>query len=212
MKEGQDAIYTITGDDAAMLKNSPQLEGFMAKGVEVLLLTDPIDEFWVGAVGAYDKKPFKPVAVAGGDLAKIKGGDSDDTAEGEARGAAAEQAIKELIDKLKTSLSAAVADVRTTDKLKGSPVCLVADTGGLSLHMVRLLKQHGDAPGLAVRRVLEINPKHTLIKKLMTLSGAAFDDAAALLLDQARIVEGETVADPAAFAKRLSAMMEKALG
>ncbi len=210
MQEGQDAIYTITGDNAAMLKNSPQLEGFMAKSIEVLLLTDPIDEFWASSVGLYDKKTFKTVATAGDDLAKIKGSETEEKKEDQ--GAASEQAIKDLIEALKKSLGAAVANVRTTDKLKGSPVCLVADTGGMSLHMARMLKQHGDAQGLAVRKILEINAKHALIKRLMVLSGAAFDCAAALLLDQARIVEGEPVPDPVGFAKRLSAMMEKALG
>ncbi|MSO97411.1 MAG: molecular chaperone HtpG [Rhodospirillaceae bacterium] len=210
MKEGQDAIYTITGEDAAMLKNSPQLEGFMAKGIEVLLLTDPIDEFWASSVGVYEKKPIKTVAGAGDDLAKIKGDEAEEKKE--EQGAAAEQAIKDLIEKLKKSLGTAVADVRTTDKLKGSPVCLVADTGGVSLHMARMLKQHGDAQSLAIRKILEINAKHALIKRLMVLSGSSFDDAAALLLDQARIVEGEPVADPVAFAKRLSSMLEKALG
>ncbi len=210
IKEGQDAIYTITGDDAALLKNSPQLEGFMAKGIEVLLLTDPIDEFWASSVGVYDKRPIKNVGSAGEDLAKIKGGESEDKKE--EPGAASEQAIKDLIDNLKKSLGGAVADVRTTDKLKGSPVCLVADTGGMSLHMARMLKQHGDSQGLAVKKILEINAKHALMKRLMVLSGTSFDDAAALLLDQARIVEGEAVTDPVAFAKRLSAMMEKALG
>jgi molecular chaperone HtpG len=210
MKDGQEAIYTITGDDAGRLKNSPQLEGFIAKGIEVLLLTDPIDEFWASTVGLYDKKPFKAVAAAGEDLAKIKGGEAEEKKE--EQGAAAEQAVKDLVENLKKSLGNSVADVRTTDKLKGSPVCLVADTGGMSLHMARMLKQHGDAQSLTIRKILEINAKHALIKRLMVLSGAAFDDAAHLLLDQARIVEGEPVADPVGFAKRLSAMMEKALG
>jgi molecular chaperone HtpG len=210
MKEGQDFIYTITGDDAGLLKNSPQLEGFMAKGIEVLLLTDPIDEFWASSAGAYDKKSFKTVAMAGDDLSKIKGGETDEKKE-EEKSPASEQAIKDLIENLKKSLGTSVSDVRTTDKLKGSPVCLVADTAGMSLHMARMLKQHGEAGNLAIRKVLEINAKHALIKRLMVLSGTAFDDAAALLLDQARIVEGEPVADPVAFAKRLSAMLEKAL-
>jgi molecular chaperone HtpG len=209
MKEGQDAIYTITGDDAGLLKNSPQLEGFVAKGIEVLLLTDPIDEFWATSVGVYEKKPIKTVGAAGDDLAKIKGDESEDKKDDQ--GAASEQAIKDLIENLKKSLGSSVADVRTTDKLKGSPVCLVADTGGMSLHMARMLKQHGDGQGLSVRKILEINAKHALIKRLMVLSGASFDDAAALLLDQARIVEGEPVTDPVGFAKRLSAMLEKAL-
>jgi molecular chaperone HtpG len=209
MKDGQDAIYTITGDDAGLLKNSPQLEGFVAKGIEVLLLTDPIDEFWVSSVNTYDKKNFRSVAEAGADLAKIKGGAEEKKDDA---GAAAEQAVKDLIEALKKALGAAVADVRTTERLTGSPVCLVADTGGMSLHLARMLKQHGDTPGFAVRKILEINAKHPLIKRLMTLSGSGLEDAAQLLLDQARIVEGEPVSDPVAFAKRLSAFMEKALG
>ena len=103
------------------------------------------------------------------------------------------------------------ADVRTTDRLTGSPVVLASDTGGMSLHLARMLKSHGEAAGAGIKKILEINPKHALIKRLMTLSGGAFDDAAFLLLDQARIVEGEPVADPVGFAKRLSAMLEKAL-
>ncbi|TAL00689.1 MAG: molecular chaperone HtpG [Rhodospirillaceae bacterium] len=210
MKEGQDAIYYITGDNIAALKASPQIEGFVAKGVEVLLLTDPIDEFWVTSVGAYDKKPFRNVAEAGADLSGIKGGaeePKDDTA-----GPAAEAAVKDLIEKLKTTLGEAVADVRTSARLTSSPVCLVADSGGMSLHLARMLKQHGEGAGLNTKKVLEINPKHDLVKRLMTASGDAFDDSAHLLLDQARIVEGEAVPDPAAFARRLSSVMAKGLG
>ncbi|MCB2108301.1 MAG: molecular chaperone HtpG, partial [Rhodobacteraceae bacterium] len=211
MKDGQDAIYFITGDDLGMLRSSPQLEGFIAKGIEVLLLTDPIDEFWITSGNVYDKKSFKSVLEAGDDLAKIKGGDEpekkDDTA-----GAASEQALKDLIESLKKTLEKAVADVRTTDRLTGSPCVLAAETGGMSLHLARMLKQHGEAPEMNIRKVLEINPKHPLIKRMTALSGAALDDAAHLLLDQARIVEGEPVTDPAAFAKRLSAVLEKALG
>ena len=209
MKEGQDAIYYITGDNAAALKASPQLEGFLAKGIEVLLLTDPIDEFWVPSVGVYDKKPLRSVGESGADLSGIKGGDQK---EEEPLGAAAETAVKDLIEKLKKTLGEAVADVKSSTRLTGSPVCLVADSGGMSLHLARLLKQHGEGPaGAAVRKVLEINPKHDVIKKLMAVGGEAFDDVAFLLLDQARIVEGETVPDPAAFARRMSAVMAKGL-
>ena len=210
MKPGQDAIYYITGDDATTLKNSPQLEGFAAKGIEVLLLSDPIDEFWIGGGLAYDKKPFKAVTQSGENLGKIKGDKPEDEKK-EEKGAAAEQAEKDLVEALKKTLGEAVADVRTTDRLTGSPVVMASDTGGMSLHLARMLKQHGEGAGLGIKKILEINPKHALIKRLMTLSGAAFDDAAFLLLDQARIVEGEPVADPAGFAKRLSAMLEKAL-
>jgi molecular chaperone HtpG len=209
MKDGQDAIYYITGDNPAVLKASPQLEGFIAKGVEVLLLTDPIDEFWVPSVGVYDKKPLRSVAEAGADLSSIKSVDGEKKEED--TGAAAEQATKDLIEKLKTTLGENVADVRASNRLTGSAVCLVADSGGMSLHLARLLKQHGEAPGMAIRKVLEINPKHELIKRLMAVSGDTFTDVAFLLLDQARIVEGEAVPDPAAFAKRMSAVMTKGL-
>ena len=205
MKEGQEAIYFITGENAAALKGSPQLEGFLAKGIEVLLLTDPIDEFWVGTVGAYDKKPFKSVAEAGADLSAIAGGDD------KAKTEAAAEAVKGVIEKLKQSLGESVADVRASSRLTGSPVCLVADTGGVSLHLARMLKQHGDGMAMPIRRVLEVNPAHPLITGIEKLNGAEFDDAAFLLLDQARIVEGETVPDPAAFARRLSAVMAKGL-
>ncbi|MBM3513433.1 MAG: molecular chaperone HtpG [Alphaproteobacteria bacterium] len=210
MKSGQDAIYYITGDDAGVLKNSPQLEGFAAKGIEVLLLTDPIDEFWTGGGVTYDKKSFKAVVQSGEDLDKIKGADEPEKKED--KGAAAEQAEKDLVEALKKTLGDSVADVRVTNRLTGSPVVLASDTGGMSLHLARMLKQHGENAGLGVKKILEINPKHALIKRLMTMSGASFDDAAFLLLDQARIVEGEPVTDPAAFAKRLSAALERALG
>lgn len=204
MKEGQEAIYYITGDNAAALKNSPQVEGFLAKGIEVLLLSDTIDEFWVPTVGTFEKKPFNSVAEAGTDLSKIKSEDKKDSEEPPGE-------VKALVEKLKASLGDAVSDVRVSDRLTGSPVCLVADAGGMSLHLARMLKQHGENPGIALRKVLEINPKHTLIQRLSGVDGAALADAAHLLLDQARIVEGETVPDPAAFAKRLSAFLEKGL-
>jgi len=207
MIEGQEAIYYITGENAAVLKNSPQVEGFLAKGIEVLLLTDPIDEFWVPTVGTYDKKPFKSVADAGTDLSGLKGAAQKDEAKDEAPA----EDIKALVEKIKASLGDAVADVRISSRLTGSPVCLVADSGGMSLHLARMLKQHGENPGAVLRKVLEINPKHTLIKRLNGIEGAALNDAALLLLDQARIVEGEAVPDPAAFAKRLSAFLERGL-
>jgi molecular chaperone HtpG len=203
MKEGQDAIYYITGEKLDALKASPQLEGFAAKGIEVLLLTDPIDEFWVPSVNAFDKKPFKSVAEAGTDLSKVKGGDE------KPEEPAAD--VSGAITKLKTALGDAVADVRVSARLTESPVCLVADTGGMSLHLARMLKQHGEGADLGIRKVLEVNPKHALIKRLETLDGEPLSDAALLLLDQARIVEGEAVPDPAAFARRLARVMEKGL-
>ena len=208
MKNAQDCIYYITGENAAALKASPQLEGFIAKGVEVLLLTDPIDEFWVPTVGAYEGKSFKSAAEAGTDLSAIAGG-SEEGAENESADA---ESVKNLIEKLKKTLDKAVVDVRPSARLTGSPACLVADSGGVSLHLARMLRQHGEGPGFADRKVLEINPRHALIKRLDSLEGEAFAEGAHLLLDQARIVEGEPVPDPVAFARRLSAVMERGLG
>lgn len=207
MKDGQDAIYYITGENAAALKNSPQLEGFIAKGIEVLLLTDPIDEFWIPSVGVYEKNALKSVGESGADLSKISGGEKQGTPEN----TEPDESVKSLVEKLKKTLGEAVADVRPSDRLTDSPVCLVAETGGMSLHLARMLKQHGDAPG-AIPKVLEINPRHGLIKRLAELPEESLSDAAHLLLDQARIVEGEPVPDPAAFARRLSVMVEKGLG
>jgi len=203
MKEGQDAVYYITGENLNAVKASPQLEGFAAKGIEVLLLTDPIDEFWVTSVNAYDKKPLKSVAESGTDLSAVKGGEEkkDEPAAD----------VSGVIEKLKKALGDAVSDVRASTRLTESPVCLVSDTGGMSLHLARMLKQHGEGADLGIRKILEVNPKHALIKRFETLDGEALTDAALLLLDQARIVEGEAVPDPAAFARRLAKVMEKGL-
>ncbi|OYD86255.1 molecular chaperone HtpG [Azospirillum brasilense] len=213
MKEGQEAIFTISGDDIETLKRSPQLEGFKAKGVEVLLLTDPVDEFWVPSVGSFQDKPFKSVTRGGADLGKIQGGEEKPAEE-----KASEGELTDLLALLKLTLQDAVKDVRPSERLTDSAVCLVADENDMDMHLERLLKQHKqlgmDAP--AAKRILEVNPAHPLIKRLAErakASGAAtsLDDAAWLLLDQARIVEGEALPDPAAFARRLASAMEKGL-
>ena len=213
MKEGQEAIFTISGDDIETLKRSPQLEGFKAKGVEVLLLTDPVDEFWVPSVGSFQDKPFKSVTRGGADLGKIQGGEEKPAEE-----KASEGELTDLLVLLKLTLQDAVKDVRPSERLTDSAVCLVADENDMDMHLERLLKQHKqlgmDAP--AAKRILEVNPSHPLIKRLAErakASGAAtsLDDAAWLLLDQARIVEGEALPDPAAFARRLASAMEKGL-
>ncbi|WP_448203660.1 molecular chaperone HtpG [Azospirillum sp. sgz302134] len=213
MKEGQEAIFTISGDDIETLKRSPQLEGFKAKGVEVLFLTDPVDEFWVPSVGSFQDKPFKSVTRGGADLGKIQGGEEKPAEE-----KASEGELSDLLALLKLTLKDAVKDVRPSERLTDSAVCLVADENDMDMHLERLLKQHKqlgmDAP--AAKRILEVNPAHPLIKRLAEhakASGAAttLDDAAWLLLDQARIVEGEALPDPAAFARRLASAMEKGL-
>ncbi|MBF0094827.1 MAG: molecular chaperone HtpG [Alphaproteobacteria bacterium] len=209
MKEGQDQIYYITGDDPAALARSPHLEGFFAKGIEVLLLTDPIDEFWVTSVRDYKEKHLASAARGNVDLGKIKA--PEDKPEEEAK-AAPEADITALVEALKKSLGADVKDVRPSALLTESPVCLVADDTDMSSHLERILRQHRqiDQP---TPRVLEINPRHGLIKRLaaMDKDGDAFTDAALLLLDQARIVDGEPLPDAIAFARRLSAAMEKGL-
>jgi molecular chaperone HtpG len=214
MKPGQDAIFTIAGDDATSLAASPQLEGFVKRGVEVLLLTDPIDEFWINAVGQYQDKKFKSVTRGAADLSKIAAGDSA----AEQKDKPAEQPsadINALVALFRLSLQDAVKDVRVSQRLTDSAVCLVADETDLDIHLERLLRQHKQLDQES-KRILEINPDHALIKALaaeVPKPGATdrLGDIARLLLDQARITEGDKLPDPAAFARRLNAALVKAL-
>ena len=212
MKDGQDVLYTLTGDDLAQLKKSPQLEGFAAKGVEVLLLTDPIDEFWVSAVGKYAEKDFRSVAAAGADLSKVK---SADGAEDKKEDEAPADELTTLIEALKLALGDKIKDVRASERLTESAVCLVSAEGEMSMHLEKMLRAHNQSPGERPR-ILEINPRHALIKGLAARvkaagTDSALEDAAILLLDQARIIEGEPPADPVAFARRMVSVMEKGL-
>jgi len=211
MRPGQDAIYTITGDNLDLLKKSPQIEGFRARGVEVLLLTDPIDEFWVTAVGTYKEKPFKSVTRGGVDLDKIAAPEETE------KPAKPEPPAKlaSLVAIFKLALGEAVKDVRSSERLTDSAVCLVADEGDLDMHLERLLKQHRQLD-TAAKRILELNPQHPLIVRLAASvgeSGASdqLSEFAWLLLDQARIVEGEQLPDPPAFARRLAMLLERGL-
>jgi molecular chaperone HtpG len=214
MRPGQEAIYTITGDDLDLLKKSPQLEGFRARGVEVLLLTDPIDEFWVSAVGSYKEKPFKSATRGGADLDKIA--PPEDKADGQIdKNAAPPAKLASLIAIFKLALGDAVKDVRSSERLTDSAVCLVADEGDIDMHLERLLKQHRQLD-TAAKRILEINPRHRLIERLAESVGEVgasdqLSEFAWLLLDQARIVEGEHLPDPSAFARRLAALLERGL-
>ena len=209
MKEGQDEIYYISGEEAANLRASPQLEGFVSKGLEVLLMTDPVDEFWIGAIGAYQEKDLASVTRGSVDLGKFDSGDDGET---EAAGA---EGVDSLIALLKLSLDERVKDVRASDRLTDSPVCLVADAGDVDMHLARLLKQHRQLDDVA-QRILEINPRHELIKVLVeavSKEGAAdaLADAAELLLEQALILEGEPLPDPAGFSRRLAGVMARGL-
>ena len=208
LKDGQQAIYYATGDNVEALKKSPQLEGFLAKGVEVLLLTDPIDEFWVPALGEWNGKKLVAVTDGAVDLSAIP---ADPAAEADKPEAAEAASLDTLIAALKLNLGDKVKDVRASDRLTSSAVCLVADQGQISLHLEKLLKAHKQAEH-DTPRILEINPRHGLIKALAErvrkAGREAVEDAAWLLLDQARIVEGEMPADPVEFARRLAAVME----
>jgi molecular chaperone HtpG len=211
MKEGQDEIYYISGDDAEALARSPQIEGYRARGVEVLLMTDPVDDFWVPMVGVYETRPFKSVTRGGADLSKIKGDDKEEKQDDKA-----EAELAPLIAAIKLALGEAVKDVRTSDRLTDSAVCLVAGEGDMDIHLERILRAHKQV-NEASARILEINPKHRLIEALGKAArddgkAALIEDAAHLLLDQARILEGEPVADPADFAKRMSKVMAAGLG
>jgi molecular chaperone HtpG len=212
MKDGQEAIFYIGGETLDAVRNSPQLEAFKRRGVEVLLLTDAVDEFWIPAVGGYQDKPFQSVTRGGVDLDKIAAADEADEEETPDDDVAPSD-IDNLIASFKLTLEDTVKDVRVSARLTDSPVCLVADEGDLDMHLERLLRQHKRiAEGAS--RILEINPKHPLIRtlaKLVGKKGAADDlaDAAHLLLDQARILEGEQPPDAAAFAQRLAGFMQK---
>jgi molecular chaperone HtpG len=210
MRPGQEAIYTITGDSLDVIKQSPQLEGFRARGVEVLLMTDPIDEFWVPAVGSYKDKPFKSATRGGADLDKIALplDRKDEKSEPPAK-------LTSLIAIFKLALGDAVKDVRSSDRLTDSAVCLVADEGDMDMHFERLLKQHRQLDTMS-KRILELNPRHKLIERLAATVGEAgasdqLSEFAWLLLDQARIIEGEQLPDAAAFARRLSTLLERGL-
>jgi molecular chaperone HtpG len=214
MKPGQDAIYTISGDNLDLLKKSPQLEGFRAKGVEVLLLTDPVDEFWVPAIGKYKDWALKSATRGGADLAKI-GGDGAEKKNG-AEAEKPDANAASLVAMFKLALGDSVKDVRLSERLTDSPVCLVADEGDLDIHLERMLRQHRQLDALS-KRILEVNPRHPLVARLASQIGrdgasAVISDVAWVLLDQARIIEGEALPDPAAFSRRLSSLLEKGLG
>ena len=216
LKDGQQAIYYITGEEIEALRRSPQLEGFAARGIEVLLLTDPIDEFWIPAVGTYEEKEFKSVTRAGADLGDIPVTASEGDAETDDKAEPADPGrIDSLIALFKLTLDDEVKDVRTSERLTDSAACLVADDGDLDIHMERLLKQHRQLD-TSSKRILEINPKHDLIRTLAEAVGKdgtndRVNDAARLVLDQARILEGEPLPDPTAFSRRLSEALARGL-
>lgn len=208
MKEGQEAIYVMAGDSLEQLRRSPQLEGFRKHGVEVLLLTDHVDDFWLGVNPKYADKPFRSVLKHGDDLKafsphKEKGAD-DESAVVNETDAKQTEALAEV---MKSVLGDAVRQVRATGKLSESPVCLAIGEGDMDLRMERFLLEHKQLPK-GMPKILEINPDHPIIRALAAdPSGQVFEDKVWLLFEQANIQEGEPVKDPAAFAQRLGRLM-----
>ena len=198
MKEGQDAIYYITADTLAAAKNSPQLEVFKKKGIEVLLMTDRVDEWSLNYLNEFDGTPLQSVAKGAVDLGKLQ-----DEAEKKAAEEAAET-FKPLLEKLKAALADKASDVRITTRLVDSPACLVVQDDGMSTQLARMLKQAGQSAP-EVKPVLEVNAEHALIKKLE--GSAHFDDLAHIVFDQALLAEGGMPADPAAYVRRVNALL-----
>ena len=204
LKENQTAIYYLTAEDANKAKSSPQLEGYKARDVEVLLLTDPVDSFWVRTALGFEGKPFKSVAQGTADLDLIKTKDEAKPSKAD------EPAAVQLASAFKEVLGSRVSDVRISKRLTDSAVCLVND-GQMDRTLEKLLSRQADS-GVAVSApVLEINAGHDLIKALAKLAqnkgAASVDDAAHLLLDQGFMLEGEVVAEPNDFSRRLAKVM-----
>ncbi|WP_151803279.1 molecular chaperone HtpG [Acinetobacter guillouiae] len=200
MKEGQKAIYYVTADSLAAAKNSPQLELFRKKDIEVLLMADRVDEWAMEFVHDFDGTPMQNVAKGAVDL-----GDLQDAEEKKALEAAAEQ-FKPVVEKLSDSLKAKTKEVRVTTRLVDSPACLVTSDGELSPQLIRMLKQAGQAVPES-KPILEINPEHPLVKKLE--GSAQFDDLANVIFDQAVIAEGGLPDDPAEYVKRINNLLLK---
>jgi molecular chaperone HtpG len=201
MKDGQEAIYVITADSLAAAKSSPQLEIFRKKGIEVLLLVDRVDEWMLAHLYEFDGKPLQSVAKGAVDLGKLQ----DEAEKKQAEQAA--EAVKPLLERLKTTLKDRAKDVRVTTRLVESPACLVVEEGDMSAHLARLLKQAGQQAPKSLP-ILEVNPEHALVKRLDSPEGGErFDDLAHILFDQAWLAEGGQLEDPAAYVRRVNHLL-----
>jgi molecular chaperone HtpG len=208
LRENQTSIYYIAGQDAARLEASPHLEGFRARGVEVLLLSDPVDSFWVTSGPSFDGKPFKSVTQGGADLAAIPRVDagaepSQDVSAG----------VTDFLSFLKTTLADLVSDVRSSERLTDSPVCLVATESGPDRQLEKILVGVGQLAG-ASKPVLEVNTRHPMIASLAALGDedrAFKEDAARMLLDDARVLDGDRPSDALEFSRRLIRLVERSV-
>jgi molecular chaperone HtpG len=198
MKEGQEAIYVITADSLAAARSSPQLEIFRKKGIEVLLLVDRVDEWLLSHLYEFDGHGLQSVAKGAVDLGKLQ----DEAEKKQAEEAAT--AFKPVLDRLKESLKDRAKDVRVTTRLVDSPACLVVEEGDMSGHLARMLKQAGQSAPKS-QPTLEVNAEHALVKRLE--SSEHFDDLAHILFDQALLAEGGHLEDPAAYVKRVNALL-----
>src|SRR5690606_33870212 len=200
MKEGQDKIYYVSAETYSAASNSPHLEIFRKKGLEVLLLSDRVDEWMLSYLREFEGKSLASIAKGGLDL--------DSLADEEEKKHQAEVAetFKPLVERLKTALDGKVKDVRVTGRLVDSPACVVVDEHELSPHLLRMLQAAGQSAP-EVKPILEINPEHGLIGKVQAASDDAFNEWAQVLLDQAMLAEGGGLADPAAFVKRMNKLL-----
>jgi len=203
MKEGQKAIYYITGGDEKALRQSPHLEAYRAKGFEVLIMDDEIDDIVVPSLGKYKEWDLKAANRAGSD--EELGGEDDKKAAEEK-----EKAFKPVADKVKKALGEAVKDVRLSKRLSDSPSCIVVDENDPSLQMERMMKAMGQTGLAEVKPILEINADHALVKKIQGSEDEAYiADVSAILLDQALLVEGSQLKDPADFVKKLNRLLSQ---
>ncbi len=209
LKQNQTAIFYVLGEDAKRLQASPQLEGFRARGLEVLLLSDPIDAFWVGSAVGYEGKPFKSISQGAADIKDFPVEDGKGPASTETTASQAS-----LFALMKQTLEGHVEDVRASDRLSESAACLVAQDRGLDLRLERMLAEHGQLGDRSTKPVLEVNAAHPLIEALTrhveSADRAGFDDIVWLLFDEARLMEGEKPADASSFSARLTRILTKA--
>lgn len=200
MKNGQDSIYYLTGSDLATLRQNPQLEGFMARGIEVLLLTDPIDEFWTNTYPEYQGKKFVSVQQAGDELDKIQKVDLSTEA-------VPQPQMDALIEKMKAVLGDQVKAIQVTDRLTKSPMALVTGAGQMTLNMERLMRAHGQQTVFASDRILQLNPHHPVIAKMAQMEDPT--DYILVLFNQTLVIEGEPIKDPALWTEKLMALLLK---
>ena len=214
IKEGQKAIYYIVGDSVEALRKSPQIEGFVSEDIEVILLHDSVDDFWVNVVSEYDGLELKSVTRVSDDLKNIKSEDKEGK-KSKKKKSTNDKDLKELVEFFKKVLGEKVKEVRVSTKLKESPVCLAVQEGAMDIRMERFLVDNKQLPG-RMAKILEINPSHKIIKSLLkdfknNDDNNKVHDAVFLLFDQANIIEGEAPQDVAGFSQRINKLLEKAL-